>query len=51
MWKRYNKLYAVNTVDMNAEELTTHRDALRLIKNDLNFATQNMMKVYDEDDE
>jgi hypothetical protein len=45
MWKRYNKLHAVNTVDMDAEKLVSHREALRLIKNDLNFATQNAAEV------
>jgi hypothetical protein len=39
MWKQYNKLCEVNTADMNAEELTSHQEALRLIKNDLNFTT------------
>jgi hypothetical protein len=51
MWKQYNKLYATNTADMDAEELTTHRKALRLVKKDLNFATQNAADVQDEDDE
>jgi hypothetical protein len=51
MWKQYNKLHAANTVDMDAEELTTHQEALRLIKKDLNFATQNAAEVQDEDDE
>jgi hypothetical protein len=41
MWKQYNKLRTVNTADMDAEELATHRVALRLIKNDLNFAIKN----------
>jgi hypothetical protein len=50
-WKQYKKLHAVNTVDMDAEELTSHREALRLIKKDLNFATQNVAEVQDEDDE
>jgi hypothetical protein len=36
---------------MDAKELVSHREALRLIKNDLNFATQNMVEVQDEDDE
>jgi hypothetical protein len=36
---------------MDAEELTTHREALRLIKKYLNFATQNTAEVQDEDDE
>jgi hypothetical protein len=51
MWKQYNKLRTVNTADMDVEELTTHREALRLIKKDLNFATQNTTEVWDEDDE
>jgi hypothetical protein len=36
---------------MDAEELMTRREALRLIKNDLNFATQNMTEVQDEDEQ
>jgi hypothetical protein len=51
MWKQYNKLHEMNTADMDAEELVSHREALRLIKNDLNFATQNATEVQDEDDE
>jgi hypothetical protein len=39
MWKQYNKLRTTNTADMDVEELTTHQESLRLIKNDLNFAT------------
>jgi hypothetical protein len=31
--------------------LTTHREALRLIKKDLNFVTQNAAEVQDKDDE
>jgi hypothetical protein len=51
MWKQYNKLRTVNTTDMNAEEWVTHREALMLIKKDLNFATQNATGVQDKDDE
>jgi hypothetical protein len=51
MWKQYNKLREVNTADMDAEKLASHREALRLIKNDLNFVTQNAAEVQDEDDE
>jgi hypothetical protein len=51
MWNQYNKLHKANTANMDAEELMTHRESLRLIKNDLNFATQNMAEVQDEDDE
>jgi hypothetical protein len=51
MRKQYNKLHTANTADMDAEELVTHREALRLIKKDLNFATQNATEVQDEDDE
>jgi hypothetical protein len=36
---------------MDDEELTTHRKALRLIKKDLNFVTQNAAEVQDENDE
>jgi hypothetical protein len=45
MWKQYNKLREANTADMNAEELVSHQEALRLIKKDLNFVTQNTAKV------
>jgi hypothetical protein len=51
MCKQYNKLCAANTVNMDVEELATHREALRLIKKDLNFVTQNAVEVQDEDDE
>jgi hypothetical protein len=51
MWKQYNKLREVNTADMDVEELVSHREALRLIKKDLNFATKNAAKVQEEDDE
>jgi hypothetical protein len=51
MWKQYNKLCTTNTADMDTKELATHREALRLIKNDLNFTTQNAAEVQDEDDE
>jgi hypothetical protein len=51
MWKQYNKLCEVSTVDMYVEELMGHQEALRLIKNDLNFATKNTVEVQDEDDE
>jgi hypothetical protein len=37
MWKQYNKLRAVNTTDMDAEELMSYRETLRLIKKDFNF--------------
>jgi cytochrome oxidase Cu insertion factor (SCO1/SenC/PrrC family) len=38
MWKQYNKFHETNTVDMDVEELMSHREVLRLIKKDLNFA-------------
>jgi hypothetical protein len=41
----------MNTTDIDAEDLVSHREALRLIKNDLNFTTQNAAEVQDEDDE
>jgi hypothetical protein len=34
MWKQYNKLRALNTTDMDIEELVSHREAWRLIKKD-----------------
>jgi hypothetical protein len=36
---------------MDDEELATHRETLRLIKNNFNFATKNVAEVQDEDDE
>jgi hypothetical protein len=51
MWKQHNKLHTVNITYMDAEELVTHREVLRLIKKDINFATQNVVEVQDEDDE
>jgi hypothetical protein len=51
MWKQYNKFHEANTVDMDVEELVSHREALRLIKKDLKFATQNTTEVQDENDE
>jgi hypothetical protein len=34
----------------DGEELASHQEALRLIKKDLNFVTQNAAEVQDEDD-
>jgi hypothetical protein len=42
---RIYKLREADTVNMDVEELTSHREALRLIKKDLNFATQNTAEV------
>jgi hypothetical protein len=33
---------------MDAEELASHREILRLIKNDLNFVTKNAAEVQDK---
>jgi hypothetical protein len=51
MWKQYNKLREANITDMEAAELASHQEALRLIKKDINFATQNAAEVQDKDDE
>jgi hypothetical protein len=45
MWKQYNKLWNRSTVNMDDEELTSHREALRLIENDLHFTTRNVAEV------
>jgi hypothetical protein len=45
MWKQYNKLREMNTTGMDTEELMSHQDALRLIKKDFNFATQDVVEV------
>jgi hypothetical protein len=50
MWKQYNKLCETNTVDMNVEELMSHRDLLRFIKKYLNFTTKNTAVVQNKDD-
>jgi hypothetical protein len=36
---------------MDAEELASHQEAIRLIEMDLHFATRNTTEVQDEDDE
>jgi hypothetical protein len=51
MGKQYNKLREVNITDMDVEELASHRETLRVIKKDLNFATKNTAEVQDENDE
>jgi hypothetical protein len=51
MWKQYNKLRTANTVDIDVEELVTHQEALRLIRKDLNFVTQNTTEVQHKYDE
>jgi hypothetical protein len=32
-------------MDMDAEELASYREAMRLIKNDINFVSQNAAEV------
>jgi hypothetical protein len=39
MWKQYNKLRDHSTVSMDAEELASHQEAIKLIEMDLHFAT------------
>jgi hypothetical protein len=51
MWKQYNKFRDRSTVNMDVEELASHREAMRLIENDLHIATRNVAEVQDEDDE
>jgi hypothetical protein len=45
MWKQYNKLRDRSTANMDAEELASHRETLRLIETDLHFATRNAAEV------
>jgi hypothetical protein len=45
MWKQYNKLRDRSTENMDAEELASHRETLRLIETDLHFATRNAAEV------
>jgi hypothetical protein len=42
MWKQYTKLYDRSTANMDAEELVSYQEALRLIETDLHFATRNV---------
>jgi hypothetical protein len=51
MWKQYNKLRNHSTTNMGEETLVSHREALRLIERNLQFATRNVADVQDEDDE
>jgi hypothetical protein len=51
MLKQYNKLWDRSTINMDDEELMSHHETLRLIENDLHFATRNVTEVQDEDDE
>jgi hypothetical protein len=50
MWKQYNKLWDCSTANMDDKELASHHETLRLIENDLHFATRNVTEVQDEDD-
>jgi hypothetical protein len=36
-------------MDMDAKKLASHREVLKLIKNDLNLVSQNAVEVQDED--
>jgi hypothetical protein len=36
-------------MDMDAEKLASHQEVLKLIKNDLNLASQNTVEVQDGD--
>jgi hypothetical protein len=47
----WNKLKERSTMDMDEEELQTHRESLKLIQKDLEFAQVNKAVVKDEDDE
>jgi hypothetical protein len=42
MWKQYTKLYDRSIANMDAEELASYQEALRLIETDLHFATRNV---------
>jgi hypothetical protein len=37
LWKQYNKLNDRSTVNIDEEELESHREALKLIQRDLQF--------------
>jgi hypothetical protein len=50
IWKQYNKLWNRSTMNVDDQELASHRDALRLIEKDLKFVTWNAAEVQDEDD-
>jgi hypothetical protein len=51
MWKQYNKFRNRSTMNMDDEELMSHREDLRLIEKDLHFATRNVAEVQNEGDE
>jgi hypothetical protein len=51
MWKKYNKLKNRSTVNIEEEELESHREALIFIQRDLHFSQQNATEIEDEDDE
>jgi hypothetical protein len=51
LWKQWRKLKDRSTANMHEEELETHREAVRLIQRDLQFAQRNEADVEDEDDE
>jgi hypothetical protein len=44
-------IHICSTANMNDEELASHQEALRRIKNDLYFSTRNAAVVQDEEDE
>jgi hypothetical protein len=45
MWKKYNKLRNCSTMNMDTEELASHRETIRLIEIDLHFTTRNTVEV------
>jgi hypothetical protein len=51
LWKQCNKFKERSTIDMDGEELQTHREAFGLIQKDLQFAQAIEAAIKDEDDE
>jgi hypothetical protein len=51
MWRQYNKLKNHSTANMDDEKLASHRETMRLIEKNLQFATWNAADVQGEDDE
>jgi hypothetical protein len=47
LWKQWNKLKDHSTANMDEEDLQTHREALKLIQKELQFAQTNEVVIED----
>jgi hypothetical protein len=48
LWKQWNKLKDHSTANMDEEDLQTHREALKLIQKELQFAQTNEVVIEDK---